>query len=162
MRRWVPYPVLAVGLLLMWLMLTQSISPGQILLGGIVSLLAVHAMAALESESSRVRSVSAALKLAALVVIDIVRSNFAVASLVLFPRHDRVANFLRLPLDLTNPHGLALLSLIITSTPGTIWVEFDRGRGSLLIHVLDVVDEEHWTHLIKGRYEKLLLEIFGS
>lgn len=162
MKRWVPYPALALGLFVMWLMLTQSLSPGQFLLGTVVSLLAVNAMAALRPDRSSIRSVSAALKLARLVMVDIVRSNFAVAALVLFPRQDRVANFLRLPLELTNPHALALLSLIITSTPGTIWVEFDRGRGSLLIHVLDVVDEEQWSRLIKGRYETLLLEIFGS
>lgn len=162
MTRWVPYPLVALSLLIMWLLLTQSFSPGQILLGSIVSVGATHAMAALRPERSRIKSVKAALKLSGIVAYDIVRSNFAVAAIVVAPRQERTANFVRLPLELNNPHGLALLGLIITSTPGTVWVEFDRGRGSLLIHVLDLVDEEHWRQLIKGRYEALLLEIFGS
>ena len=52
------------------------------------------------------------------------------------------------------------LALIVTATPGTLWVDFDRRRGTLLLHVLDLVDEESWIQLIKGRYESLLMEIF--
>ena len=35
-----------------------------------------------------------------------------------------------------------------------------HGRGTLLLHVLDLVDEEQWSRLIKDRYERLLMEIF--
>ena len=162
MRRWIPYPLLAAGLFVMWLLLTQSFSPGQIVLGGIVAILATHAMAALRPERSKIRSVPALLKLAAIVAVDIVRSNLAVASLVLFPRQQRVSGFVRLPVDLRNRHALTLLALVITATPGTCWVDFDRARGVLLIHVLDLVDEDEWIRLIKRRYESLLLEIFES
>jgi len=161
-RRWIPHPLLALGLFVMWLLLTQSFSPGQVLLGGIVAILATHAMAALRPERSKIGPLRAVLKLAGIVAVDIVRSNFAVAAIVLFPRQERVAGFVRLPLELQSRHGLAVLALIITATPGTIWVELDRGRGILLVHVLDLVDEEGWIRLIKRRYEALLLEIFGS
>ena len=30
----------------------------------------------------------------------------------------------------------------------------------LMIHVLDLIDEGVWIEIIKGRYERLLLEIF--
>lgn len=162
MRRYLPYPLLASGLFLMWLLLTQSFSPGQILLGGSVAIFATHAMAALQPERSRIRSLGSVLKLASIVVADIVRSNFAVAAIVMVPRQERVANFVQLPLELRNRHGLAALALIITATPGTMWVQFDRGTGMLLVHVLDLVDEEEWIRLIKRRYEALLLEIFES
>lgn len=162
MRRYLPYPLLASGLFLMWLLLTQSFSPGQILLGGSVAIFATHAMAALQPERSRIRSLGSVLKLVRIVVADIVRSNFAVAAIVMVPRQERVANFVQLPLELRNRHGLAALALIITATPGTMWVQFDRGTGMLLVHVLDLVDEEEWICLIKRRYEALLLEIFES
>jgi multicomponent K+:H+ antiporter subunit E len=160
MSRWLPYPLLALALFVMWLLLTQSFSPGQILLGAIVALVAARSMAALKPSTSSIGSMRAALKLAAMVVADILRSNLAVAAIILFPRQERVAGFVRMPLELRDRHGLTLLALIITSTPGTIWVEFDRARGSLLIHVLDLVDEEVWIHTIKHRYEALILEIF--
>jgi multicomponent K+:H+ antiporter subunit E len=31
----------------------------------------------------------------------------------------------------------------------------------LTIHVLDLIDRSEWVHTIKGRYERLLLEIFA-
>ena len=67
---------------------------------------------------------------------------------------------MNIPLDLRDPYGLAVLACIITSTPGTLWVSFDSAKGMLMIHVLDLVDENEWIRTIKGRYERLLLEIF--
>lgn len=161
MRRWLPHPWLALVLFAVWLLLTQSFSPGQILLGAAVALFATHAMAALKPEPVKLRRPAAMAKLLAIVVADIIRSNFAVASIVLFRRRDRVSGFIDLPLEITNPYGLAILSVIITATPGSLWVEFDRRRSTVLVHVLDLVDEDQWVRLIKRRYESLLMEIFG-
>jgi multicomponent K+:H+ antiporter subunit E len=66
-----------------------------------------------------------------------------------------------IPLELRNPYGLAALACIITSTPGTIWVDFDEARGLLTIHVLDLTDRDDVVNAIKGRYERRLLEIFA-
>jgi multicomponent K+:H+ antiporter subunit E len=65
-----------------------------------------------------------------------------------------------IPLELRDPYGLAALACIVTSTPGTLWVNFDAGEGVLMMHVLDLVDEGEWVRTIKGRYERHLLEIF--
>ncbi len=37
MRTWFPYPLLSIALLLMWLLLSQSVTPGSIVLGLVVS-----------------------------------------------------------------------------------------------------------------------------
>lgn len=161
MSRWVPYPLLALALFILWLLLTQSFSPGQALLGLAVSLLATSAMAALQPDRAPIRRRGALLRLAARVAVDVVRSNIAVATIILFPRQERVAGFIRLPLDLRSRPGLTALAVIITATPGTLWVEFDEGKGILLVHVLDLIDEQQWIDLVKHRYEALLLEIFG-
>lgn len=162
MKRWIPHPLLALALFVMWLLLTQSFSPGQVVLGAIAAMLGTWGMAALRPPPLKVRSPCAALTLTWFVIIDIIRSNFAVAAIVLFPRREQVSGFVRLPLDLRDARGLAVLGLIITATPGTVWVQLDRARGILLVHVLDLIDEDAWVALIKGRYEKLLLEIFES
>lgn len=160
MRRWLSHPALAVAILATWLLLTQSFSAGQILLGALVAIIATRATAALRLDPGRVRSTRAALRLAGVVAADIVRSNFAVAAIVLFRRRERVSSFVRLPLELRDRYGLTVLALIITATPGTMWVHFDRACGNLLVHVLDLVDEDGWVRLIKGRYEALLIEMF--
>lgn len=161
MNRWIPYPLLALALLAMWLLLTQSLAPGQLVLGGAVALVATHAMAALKPEKARIRSYRPIPRLVAAAFADIVRSNIAVARIVLLPgQRERVSGFVRMPLDMQSPYGLTILACIITATPGTLWVQFDRKAGRLLVHVLDLIDEEAWIQLIKHRYERLLMEIF--
>ena len=163
MRRWLPYPMLAAFLFLLWLLLTQSFSAGQVVLGIGVSLFATHAMAILRPpEPGRRARLKPLVKLAGLVATDVVRSNFAVAAVVLFARRQRVSGFVRIPIDLVDRNALALLALVITATPGTLWVEYDRRQRRLLLHVLDLIDEATWVDLIKGRYEALLIEAFEA
>lgn len=163
MKRWLlPYPLLSLSLLVMWLLLSQSLAPGHLLLGALMGLLGGRAMASLRPEKARIRFGVAALRLTGIVIADIVRSNIAVGRIVLFGRatEGHTSAFIRLPLELTNRYGLAVLAIIITATPGTLWVQHGTNRNVLLIHVLDLVDEEEWVKLIKFRYERLLLEIF--
>jgi multicomponent K+:H+ antiporter subunit E len=96
-----------------------------------------------------------------LVLVDILRSNIAVGRIIVRSREPGVnAGFMTIPLDLSSRNGLAVLAIIITSTPGTTWVSHDAAKGTLLPHVLDLVDETVWIRTIKGRYERLLMEIF--
>jgi multicomponent K+:H+ antiporter subunit E len=160
MSRLLPYPLLAAALLLMWLSLT-SFSVGQLLLGGCVALFAARAMAALHPSKPRVRRWRLVPRLMGIVAWDILRSNAAVAGLILQGRRRRWASgFVAIPLDLRDPTGLAVLAGIVTSTPGTAWIEYAQDTGVLLIHVLDLDDEAGMIALIKNRYEVPLMEIF--
>ncbi len=160
MSRVLPYPVLAAALLLMWMLLT-SFSPGQFLLGGVIAVAASRAMAALQPSKPRLRRWQLIPRLAGIVMLDILRSNVAVAGIILQGgRRERASGFVTIPLDLRDRTGLAVLACIVTSTPGTAWVEHAHDSNALLIHVLDLDDEEQWIALIKNRYEALLMEIF--
>ncbi|UWU66160.1 Na+/H+ antiporter subunit E [Bradyrhizobium sp. NC92] len=161
MTRLLPFPIVSVCLLALWLLLNQAVTPGHILLGCVVALVGGRILTVLELPSLRVRRPGVILRLLALVTVDIVRSNLGVGRIVLgFGRRQRAPGFVKIPLDMRNPYGLASLACIITSTPGTLWVNFDAQRGALTIHVLDLVDEEEWVRTIKERYERHLLEIF--
>jgi multicomponent K+:H+ antiporter subunit E len=161
MTRLVPFPTVSAGLLVLWLLL-NGLSAGHILLGGAVALIGGWAFAALEPPKMRLRRPLAVLRLTAFVFADIVRSNVAVARIILGLEPRRwTSGFVDVPLELRNPYGLATLACIITSTPGTLWVNFNEASGTLTIHVLDLVDETEWVRTIKGRYERLLLEIFA-
>ena len=157
-----PYPLARAGLLVLWLLLNQTLSPGHILLGAAVALVGGWALAALEPPKARLRGRAAIFRLAALVFVDIVRSNIAVARIILgLERRRWAAGFVKIPLELRDPYGLGVLACIITSTPGTLWVDFNEASGTLTIHVLDLADEAAWVRTIKGRYERPLLEIFA-
>lgn len=160
-RQILPYPLLSLGLLIFWLLLQQSLGLGHILLGTLIALLAGRALAALQPPRPRIRKPLKIIQLMILVAADVLRSNLAVARIVIQGRRrEQTAGFLLLPLELRDRSALAVLSCIITATPGSAWLEYDAARGTVLIHVLDLVDEEAWIALIKQRYERLLLEIF--
>ncbi|MCB4769349.1 Na+/H+ antiporter subunit E [Ancylobacter sp. Lp-2] len=161
LRRVVPFPLLFLALLAMWLLLQQSLAPGHIVLGSFVALGATWVMTALDPQPVRLRRPVAMLRLALRVLVDVFRSNLAVGTIILRGnRRSDHAGFMTVQLDLRNEYGLAVLAIILTCTPGTLWVNHDPTRGTLLLHVLDLVDEQSWIDLIKHRYERLLMEIF--
>ncbi len=161
MKRPPRLPLLPPVLLGVWLLLNDSTSAATIALGTLLALL-------LSAASTRLRPLPAwpqrlylACGLIGRVFIDIVRSNFAVGRIVFnATRHPPRAGFMQIPLDLTDPHGLAMLTIIITGTPGTVWAGHDAQSGILTLHVLDLIDEAAWTRTIKERYERPLMEIF--
>lgn len=161
MTRWLPYPRLSVTLLALWLLLNQSLAPAHLLFAAVLGVALPLAAARLLPGERGPRRPLAAVRLFAVVVFDILRSNVAVARLIMHPGHRRAtAAFIFIPLELRNVYGLTTLACIVTATPGTLWVDYDSKDGVLMLHVLDMVDEEGWIRLIKNRYERLLREIF--
>lgn len=162
MNRILPHPVLTVFLVILWLILQQSLSLGNILLGIAIGYGAGLATGLLGLEKPVLVKPWRILDLIIVVTVDIIRSNIAVAWIVLTQGDGlQSAGFLRLPLKLRSKAPLAFLSIIITATPGTVWLEFDEEAGELLLHILDLVDEDAWRDTILNRYERRLLEIFA-
>lgn len=161
MKRIIPHPILVVFLILMWMLLTRF-SPGQFLLGTAVALVAGRALSALEVETVRPKNLHRVPSLLWLVFTDILRSNYEVAKLILNNGRggQRRSGMIELHLDTRDRTALAILSIVITATPGTAWLGWNPRTGTLLLHVFDLVEEEHW-HRVIGRYESALGEIFG-
>ena len=161
MKRIFPYPVLSAGLAAFWLLLHNTLDHATLAGAILVGVAAPWTLTPLGAQAPRIRSFTALLRLTPIVVIDIVRSNFAVAAILLGgAKRKRTSGFVTVPLDLTDRYGLALLAIIITSTPGTLWAQHDVAERRILLHVFDLVDEADWIKLVKQRYEPLLMEIF--
>lgn len=160
MRR-VP-PVLTLVLVAMWLLLNNSASLANVLLGFIIAVLLMLSAAQLRPLHPRLRRLWTAVPLIVIVLGDIVRSNIAVARIVLgvVPGSAVHSGFIDIPLSLRDPHGLAILAAIITSTPGTAWAGVSEDGSTLKLHVLDLKDEGEWIRMIKERYELPLMRIF--
>jgi multicomponent K+:H+ antiporter subunit E len=150
------------GLTVMWLGLTGSMSPGNIVLGLVVAFGMVLSFQKLRPVRPRVRRIHVGIGLLFRVLLDVIRSNIAVGRIVLGLNGGRVvkSEFLDVPLDMRDPHGLAALAMILTATPGTVWSGLANDSSMLRLHVLDLQDPEHWVRMIKERYERPLMEIF--
>jgi multicomponent K+:H+ antiporter subunit E len=155
-------PVLVIVLTAIWLLLNQTLAPGHVLLGLALSALLAWFGADLRPVRASFNRADRAAGLFFIVLWDILRSNFAVARIVLglAGRRQVRSGFLEVPLDLRNDHALAVLACIVTSTPGTVWAGLSPDRATLTLHVLDLRDEGQWIETIKRRYERRLMEIF--
>lgn len=154
-------PLTVTALVLIWLLLTQSVAPANLVLALALAWFWARMLDRLEFPEMKLRRPRAALALAAHVVRDVVRSNLAVGWIIARPNaRRRRAAFMDIPLDVTHPVALAVLAGIVTATPGTLWVDVDADGRSMRLHVLDLVDEAAWTRKIKGDYESLLREVF--
>jgi multicomponent K+:H+ antiporter subunit E len=155
-------PMLIAGLAVMWLLLNHTLAPAQVVFGLILGTAIAYATSSLRPLQPRLRNMHLAPGLLLSVFTDIVRSNLNVARIVLGLVRDREvrSGFLEIPLDMRDPHGLAALAAIITSTPGTVWVALAPDGARLTLHVLDLQDEEAWVRWIKDRYERPLMRIF--
>lgn len=150
------------ALVAVWLLLNSTAAIGQIVLGAVLGVALIAAAAPLRPLRPHLRRPAVAVKLFFSVLIDIVQSNFAVARIILGLVRSREvrSGSMAIPLELRDPHGLAVLAMIITSTPGTVWQGLSADRRELTIHVLDLVDEARWVRKIKQRYERPLQDIF--
>jgi len=161
MKRLLPAPLLSACLVVLWLLLNRSLSPGHLLLALLLALGLPVLFKELRPQKVRVRHLGTVLRLCWTVVVDTTQSNIAVLRFLLLPRTRRhSADFVKIPLELRDPNGLAVLAMIVCITPGTAWAELSRDRSMLMLHVLEVHDREAIVHHVQTRYERPLMEIF--
>jgi len=161
MKRLLPAPLVSLGLFVMWLLLNRSMSAGHVLLALVLALGLPLMFHELRPQKVRVRSFGAVVRLCFTVMVDTTRSNIAVLRFLLLPRTRRhSADFVKIPLELRDPNGLAVLAMIVCITPGTVWAELSLDRSMLMLHVLEVDDPQAIVHHVKTCYERPLMEIF--
>ncbi|CAN5703783.1 Na+/H+ antiporter subunit E [soil metagenome] len=165
MKRIFPAPLLSVALFALWMILNPTPSAGQFLLALLVAVVGPLATVSLRPVPVRIRRPRVLLRLLAHVLADVFSSNKAVFIAVF--RSDRIeptGTFVKVPLALHDPNGLAALAIIMCITPGTIWTELSLDRSVLLLHVFNLgsgpTDEAEFIARIKSRYEQPLIEIF--
>lgn len=162
MKRLFPRPLTSATLFALWLLINQTLAPAHVLLALALAVAIPLMTSRLQPRPDPApRKPLALFRLLAFALVEIIRSCFNVSRIILFVKPDQVkSQFMRIPLDLENPYGLAMLSCLINTTPGTVWVEILPGTRELALHVFDLHDEAWWVDTIKTRYEKPLIEIF--
>lgn len=164
LHRLLPAPWMSLVLALLWPVLNQSWSLGQVLLGALLALLVPWIIEPrqerLRAQRPALRRAATVVRLAFIVLKDIITSNFDVARLIVGRESKIRPAFVWLPLAITSPHGIVVLAGVITMTPGTLSTELSEDRKHLLVHALNVDDEAALIETIKARYEAPLMEIF--
>jgi len=159
--RWLAHPLLSALLAATWLLLQQSLAPGNLITAVVLGLVVPRLLHGFLSESVVVRSWPAVVRLLFVVFYDVVVANLTVARIVLSPNSNPQPAWLIVPLDLHNPTAITLFATIITTTPGTVSCVVDEKHRQILVHALDCRDAAAMVAEMKLRYEAPLKEILG-
>ncbi|GAB0110728.1 Na+/H+ antiporter subunit E [Pseudoalteromonas distincta] len=169
--RWLPTPFRSLFLFMVWLLLNNSVSVGHLVLATIFAILIPILSFSLREPQPLILKPGLALKQLLIVLYDIVVANLQVALLILGPSKNLRPAFIKVPIDLTHDMPITILASCVSLTPGTVSAEVypiaeslpegeEPTQRYLLIHVLDLKDEEALIKQIKQRYEAPLKEIF--
>lgn len=157
---WLPYPLLSLSLLLIWLLLVNQVSVGHLLLGAFLGWAIALLTRMFWIDARPVAHPIKLLRFLLLVLLDIVRANIEVAQRILGPQASLRPGFVVVPLELRDELALIMLASIISLTPGTVSADLSDDRRRLLLHCLDVADPAALVAEVKARYEAPLLEVF--
>ncbi|MDD3609284.1 MAG: Na+/H+ antiporter subunit E [Halothiobacillaceae bacterium] len=162
MKRWLPHPILSLVLALVWLLLVNELSIGQLVLGALLGLLLPLFTRRFWPDPLCIRRPATLARFVGLVLHDIIVANFQVARLILGRPEALQPAFIVVPLALKTDIAISLLANTICLTPGTLTAELAADRSHLLIHALNAPDPASVVDEIKTRYEAPLKEIFES
>lgn len=159
-RGLLPHPILSVVLLVMWMLLARSASAGTIVTGAFLGFTIPFFTRRFWPEGPRIRRVGTLLRFLPVFLWDVLVANVQVAWLIVNVRRTLRPRWIVIPLDIRDPYAITTLANVISLTPGTVSAEVGTGRETLLVHSLDVPDEEAAVDFIKRRYERPIGEIF--
>ncbi|MBE0452639.1 Na+/H+ antiporter subunit E [Roseovarius autotrophicus] len=161
LRKILPHPYLTLLLLVVWQMLVNKITLGNLVLGLILGILIPLVTAPYWPNTPRLRSIPRIVEYVLLVLWDICVANVQVAYIILFKSNANTRPaWVTIPLELKTPEAITVLAGTITLTPGTVSSDLSADGRSLLVHCLDAPDPESVRDQIKARYERRLMEIF--
>jgi len=160
-RRILPHPLLTILLVLVWLMLVNKVTPGNLVLGLILGIIIPILTAPYWPDRPSLRKPFKIIEYFLIVLWDICKANVIVALIIVFRRNEDLrSTWITVPLDLTSPEAITVLAGTITMTPGTVTSDLSRCGRALLVHCLDAPDPDAVRDEIKSRYERRLKEIF--
>ncbi len=161
LRKILPHPLLTLTLIVVWQMLVNKLTLGNLLLGTILGLIIPVITSPYWPNRPRLRSVPRIIGYVLLVIWDIIVANVQVAYIILFKANANIKPaWISIPLDIRTPEAITVLAGTITLTPGTVSSDLSADGRSLLVHCLDAPDPEAVRDDIKNRYERRLKEIF--
>ncbi|MGO3344390.1 MAG: Na+/H+ antiporter subunit E [Marinomonas sp.] len=156
-----PMPFHSLMLFVVWLLLNNSVSAGQIVLATFFAITIPWLVKDMRDEHPKIRRPFLAIRYIVMVMKDIVVANVGVAFLVIGPMKKLQPGFVAVPINMTSDLGITVLASTVSLTPGTVSAEISQDKTWLYVHALHLGDEGALIEEIKTRYEAPIKEIFG-
>ncbi|MCE5577431.1 Na+/H+ antiporter subunit E [Staphylococcus pseudintermedius] len=154
--------VINLFLAIFWLFVSDSYTMNAFVLGYLFALLLVFLMRKLLPGRFYVITLYKVIKLVFVFLLELIKANIDVLRIILQPRIKNESAFFVYETDLEHPWQVALLSNLITLTPGTVVIEVNDDMKRLYIHCLNFSTKEEEVAGIKGSLEKAVREVGES
>lgn len=161
LKRIFPHPILSLLLVVVWLMLVNKVTTGNLLLGAILGVIIPFATQPYWTRTPQIKRPFKVIEYILVVLWDIVVANVQVAWIIVSKSNANIqSQWVRVPLDVKTPEAITTLAGTITMTPGTVTSLVAADGSALLVHTLDTDAPDAVRDEIKTRYERRLKEIF--
>ncbi|ADV05159.1 Na+/H+ antiporter subunit E [Staphylococcus pseudintermedius] len=154
--------VINLFLAIFWLFVSDSYTMNAFVLGYLFALLLVFLMRKLLPGRFYVITLYKVIKLVFVFLLELIKANIDVLRIILQPRIKNESAFFVYETDLEHPWQVALLSNLITLTPGTVVIGVNDDMKRLYIHCLNFSTKEEEVAGIKGSLEKAVREVGES
>ena len=149
-------------LAIFWLFLSDSYTMNSFVLGYLFALLLVYLMRKILPGRFYIITLYKIIKLIFVFLIELIKANIDVLRIILQPRIKNESAFFVYETDLQHKWQVALLSNLITLTPGTVVIGVNDDMKRLYIHCLNFSTKEEEVASIKGSLEKAVREVGES
>ncbi|MBA8778726.1 Na+/H+ antiporter subunit E [Staphylococcus schleiferi subsp. coagulans] len=149
-------------LAIFWLFLSDSYTMNSFVLGYLFALLLVYLMRKILPGRFYIITLYKIIKLIFVFLIELIKANIDVLRIILQPRIKNESAFFVYETNLQHKWQVALLSNLITLTPGTVVIGVNDDMKRLYIHCLNFSTKEEEVASIKGSLEKAVREVGES
>ncbi|MBI5974148.1 Na+/H+ antiporter subunit E [Staphylococcus canis] len=154
--------VINLFLAVFWLFLSDSYTMNNFVLGYLFALFLVYLMRHLLPGRFYIITLYKVFKLLLIFLIELIKANLDVLRIILQPHIKNESAFFIYETDLEHKWQVALLSNLITLTPGTVVIGVNDDMKRLYIHCLDFSTKEEEVAGIKASLEKAVREVGES
>jgi multicomponent Na+:H+ antiporter subunit E len=151
--------LLNILLAIVWIALTGSFTPSNLVIGFVLSYLLLWMTQRLIAPTGYFTKVPRVIAFAFFFMREIIKANLRVAKIVLSPRLSVHPAVVAIPLDATSNAEITLLANLITLTPGTLFLDVSEDRCIIYVHAMEVDDLDAFRANIKNGFERRVMEI---
>lgn len=146
-------------LALAWMFMNSNFTSQGFFVGYILGIIAVFIIRRFLPGRFYMKRVWALLKLMLIFLWEMIKANIGVVRIVLDPKIEIHPGFFAYPTDLEDDWEIALLSALVTLTPGTLIVAISDDQRTMYIHALNLKEADTEIENIKKNFEAVIKEV---
>jgi multicomponent Na+:H+ antiporter subunit E len=146
----------------LWMFLNNDWTASGFIVGYVLGIAVLMAMRRFFDGRLYLGKVWAIVKLAGLLLRELVVSSYIVVKAVLRPNLNIRPAILMYHTELESDWEVAVLITLLCLTPGSVVLEVSKDNRTLYIHAMDIQDVEQFGANIRNTFERAILEVTRS